>query len=63
MRESQRPISGAAERLLSHIVTAPPVSGISMLSLLGTRDAMMHVMFHTKLSDIWHGCTGWLRAI
>ena len=62
LRESQRPISGAAEQLLSLIVTAPPVSGISMLSVLGTRDAMTHVMFHTKLSDIWHGCTGWLKG-
>ena len=51
MRESQRPISGAAEQLLSHIVTAPPVSGVGMVSLLGTRDAMMHVMFHKGARD------------
>ena len=51
MRESQRPISGAAEQLLSHIVTAPPVSGISMLSPPGTRDVMMHVIFHKGARD------------
>ena len=33
-----------------------------MLSLLGTRDAMTHLIFNTKLSDIWHGCTGWLKG-
>jgi len=33
-----------------------------MLSLPGTRDAMTHLIFHTKLSDIWHGCTDWLKG-
>ena len=56
MRDSQQSASGAAERLLSHIVTAPPVSEIRVLSLPGTRDVVMcperlHVIFHGGACD------------